>query len=209
MQGKLDSAVSSAKAALKADAYMEDAPDVLVTLYAATVMRDSLDASWTWCLRGRHDYPLDPRFIECQLTLLAADIRRPPDAHRAWLLVKEGNRLDPPGEAKTKGRPFLPYYRLMLAAAVSARAGDRDSARAVATRTRAAVSKDSELTLDVMYEDAYISLLLGDQKAAIEKLTKYHAARPSLSDLTLHHARWQSLRTDTAFVNMLRRAKGY
>ncbi len=207
MQGKLDSAVLNAKQAFRADAYLKDADEVLVTLYAATVMRDSLDASWEWCMRGRREYPADPRFVECQLTLLAADLRRRPDPRRAWSLVKEGDQLDPPGDARKRGRPFLPYYRVMLAAAVSARAGDRDSARAVAARTRAAVAKDPELTLDVMYQDAYISLLLGDRADAIRKLTVYHAARPSLSQLTLQHARWKPLLTDTAFVNMLRRAK--
>jgi len=209
MQGELNAAVQSARTALSADAFLKDAPDVMVSLYTATVMRDSLDASWEWCLRGRHDYPLDPRFIECQLTLLVSDLRRPPDTRRAWALVKEGDRLDPPAEARRRGRPFLPYYRVMLAATVSARGGDRDSARAVAARTRAAVSKDPELTLDVMYEDAYIDLLLGDRATAIRKLTVYHAARPSLSDLTLQHAQWKQLRQDTAFVNMLRRAKSH
>ncbi|MFN2603943.1 MAG: protein kinase [Gemmatimonadaceae bacterium] len=207
MQGDLDDAVSNAKRALQEDAYLRDAADVLVTLYGATVMRDSLDASWRWCLQGRRDFPHDPRFIECQLTLLAADLRRPPDPKRAWALVKEGDRLDPPSEARQRGRAFLPFYRVMLAAEVTARAGDRDGALAVAARTRAAVSGDSELTLDVMYQDAYIDLLLGDRQAAIKKLTVYHAARPSLSHLTLQHARWKPLLNDTGFVNMLRRAK--
>ena len=209
MLGALDAAVQSARTALRMDAYLKDPADVMVSLYSATVMRDSLDASWKWCMLGRHDYPFDPRFIDCQLTLLVADLRRPPDTRQAWALVKEGERLEPLTEARKRGRPFNPYYRVMLAAAVSARAGDSDSARAVAARTRAAVSNDPELTLDVMYEDAYINLLLGDRATAIRELTIYHASRPSVSDLTLQHARWKPLMADTAFANMLHRSKSH
>jgi serine/threonine-protein kinase len=204
LRGEVVAAERNATAALAMDAYLKDAPNILVSLYAATLMGGNLNASWRWCERGAREYPRDPRFVECRLTLLAEDPARPADPRLAWSLVAEGNRLDPPAQARTVGRAYLPFYREMLAAIVSARAGDRDSARAVAARLRAAVAGDAELSVDFKYEAAYLHLVLGEKPEAVQLLSEYLAARPSRRGLVGKHPRWQALRADSGFTAVVR-----
>jgi serine/threonine-protein kinase len=206
-RGEVVLAEQNARTALAMDAYLKDAPDILLSLYGATLMTDNVMASWQWCGRGAQDYPSDPRFIECQLTLLAEDGTRSPDPRRAWSLVAEGNRLDPPAHAAAAGRSFLPFYREMLAAVVSARAGDKDSARSVAARARALAAGDRELSLDLRYEDAYLHLVLGEKSEALRLLSQYLTARPSLGHLVSQHPRWRSLQADPRFTELLRGAR--
>jgi serine/threonine-protein kinase len=204
-RGEVAAAEEDARAAFAMDAYLKDAPDILVSLYSGFLISDSLAGSWRWCERGARDYPSDPRFIECRLTLLAEDPSRPPDPRLAWSLVEEGNRLDPPAQALAAGRPYRPAYREMMAAAVEARGGQRDRARAAAARARALLAGDPELLLDFTYEDAYLRLLLGRKDEAVGLLSRYLAARPSLTGLVSRHPRWRALRSDSAFVRLLRR----
>jgi len=166
-RGHVADAEQAARTALARDAYVKDAPSILQTLFGATLMRDSLAASWTWCERGSTDYPRDPRFVQCRLTLLAEDGSRKPDPKLAWALVGEANRLDPQSRAQAVGRPWFPIYRDMLGAVVSARAGDIDSARAVARRARLAVANDSTLGVDLKYEEALLSLVMGDRQRTL------------------------------------------
>ena len=68
----------------------------------------------------------------------------------------------------------------MVAAAVSARAGDADSARAVAARARREVGADPDLGFSLDYDDAWMRLMLGDAagaRALVERMTRY---RPEL-----------------------------
>jgi TolB-like protein len=208
LQGNVVAAEANAKSAFAMDAYLKDAPDILVSLYAATLMRGSLTTSWQWCERGARDYPRDPRFVECRLTLLAEDPARPPDARLAWALVQQGDRLDPPEQSRAIGRPYLPFYRRMMAAIVSARAGERDSARAVAARAHGAVAADAELRVDLAYEEAYLHVVLGEPARAVHLLSEYLRARPSLRNLVAKHPRWRALQADSAFTRLLARPPG-
>lgn len=203
-RGDIGAAQQDARNAFAMDAFLKDAADVLISLYIATLMRDSLRAAWHWCERGSRDHPRDPRFLECRLTLLAEDVGRRPNPRLAWKLLADGDRLDPPERARAAGRPYLPLYRQMMAAIVSARAGITDSANALAERANRAAIGDPELSVDVLYEDAYLQLTLGDKAKAIELLGKYLRARPSLKGLVSQHPRWRSLRRDPAFVGLLK-----
>jgi len=202
--GNVAGAQRNAEKAFAMDAYLRDAPAILLSLYAATLMSGNVTASWKWCERGAREYPTSPRFLECQLTLLAGDWSRPPDPRRAWLLVKEGARLDPPSLAKASGLPLLPLYREMQAAIVSARAGHRDSALSVAARVRKAAATDAELSTDLAYEEAFLHLTLGDRPKALALVSRYLAVRPSLDSLVSVDPRWRSLRRDTAFARITR-----
>jgi len=205
-RGDLVNAEKDALTALGLDAYLKDAPEILVSLYGATLMRNSLPASWRWCQQGARDYPRNPRFVECRLTLMAEDPSHPPNPRLAWSLVAEGDRLDPPAHARAVGRPYLPFFRRMQAAVVSARAGDSNRARAVVSQARAGVSNDPELSMNLNYEEAFLNLVLGDRERALRLLSSYLAARPTLGRLVAQHPRWAPLKSDTAFVAMIRRA---
>ena len=94
----------------------------------------------------------------------------------------------------------------MMGAVVSARAGDRDNARAVARRATALAGADRELRTDLAYEHAYLHLVLGEPRRATASLGVYLAERPSLKELVSRHPRWRQLRSDTAFLRLVERA---
>jgi len=181
------------------DTYLRDAPTILLALYAANLVNGAMDEAWTWCNRGERDFPTDVRFVECRLTLLAEDQRRPADPRVAWALVARANELDPPARARATGRPWLPIYRDMMAALVTARAGDADSARAVARRARLRVGDDLDLQTDLQLEEAYLHVILGEHSAAVRLLAQYVKARPSLKGQVAHDARWRPLQEDSTF----------
>jgi hypothetical protein len=169
------------------------------------LMKDDMRDAWQWCDRGGHDYPQNPRFVDCQLTLLAEDDRRAPDPKRALRLVAKANAMEPPERAKAAGRPLMPIYRDMMAAIVLARVGNADSAHAIARRARSSVGGDSLLSMDLVYEEAYLHLVLGERKETLRLLSYYLTARPSLRDLVSRHPRWRALWNDSAFVRLVRK----
>jgi tetratricopeptide (TPR) repeat protein len=193
-----------AQTALAMDTYLKDAQTILVGLYINNLMSGVPDGAWQWCLRGAADFPRDARFLECQLTLLAEDENKPPDPARAWRLVMQADTLDPPSRARATGHTWLPIYREMMAAIVSARAGQRDSALSVLRRAHWAVEGDPTLTTDLQYEEAYLELILGNREEATRLLQRYLAERPSLRELVFRHPRWRRLTTDSAFARLLR-----
>jgi eukaryotic-like serine/threonine-protein kinase len=205
-RGDVAEAEREAQTALAMDTYLRDAPTILLALYGANLMKGSVTDAWKWCNRGGRDYPRDPRFIECRLTLLAEDASRAPDPRLAWNLVAEANEIDPPARARAGGRAFLPIYREMMAAVVSARAGDAESARAVAHRARSSVSADADVRIDLLYDEAYLHLVLGERNEAIRLLSDYLAARPSLRGLVSRHPRWRPIWSDSAFTRLTRAA---
>ena len=203
-RGDVTEAARDARTALAMDTYLTDAPLILLTLYGANLMKGSMSDAWQWCDRGAEDYPRDPRFIECRLTLLAEDLGRPPDPRTAWTLVAKANEIDPPSHARAVGRAYLPIYREMMAAATSARAGQVERARAVSSRAWRDVDNDADVRMDLVYEEAYVHLLLGESSQAISLLSEYLAARPSLRALVARHPRWRPLWRDSAFVQLTR-----
>jgi TolB-like protein/tetratricopeptide (TPR) repeat protein len=203
-RGDVAQGVLDAQSALAMDTYLKDAPTILLALYINNLMQGSTADAWRWCTRGASDYPRDPRFIECQLTLLAEDVDTRADPARAWSLVKAANDLDPPERARAAGRAWLPLYRDMMAGVVSARAGQRERALEVARRARAVVSGDAALRTDLLYEEAFLQLTLGEREEATRLLAAYLVERPSLRELVSRHPRWRPLRGDSAFARLLR-----
>jgi hypothetical protein len=96
--------------------------------------------------------------------------------------------------------------RKMLAAMVSARAGQKDLARAVAARARAEVTSNKILATELKPDDAYLQLIFGDSAAAARLLAEYLAQRPSRAALLSEHPRWKPLNANAAFKDILSRA---
>jgi len=202
-RGKVSEAEHEAQAALAADTYLRDAPTILLALYGANLVKGTMGDAAKWCEQGARDYPRDPRFLECQITLLAEDASRVANPRLAWTFVTRAAELDPPARARAAGRAYLPVYRMVMAAVVSARAGDVDSARAVMRRARALADVDPSIRTDLTYEEAYLHLVLGERAEAIRLLSEYVAARPTLRDLVGRHARWAPLASDSAFRRLV------
>jgi DNA-binding SARP family transcriptional activator/TolB-like protein len=179
-RGRFAESDLAARRALAEDAYLEEAPAILQRLFSGALARADYRTAREECERGRRQFPADWRFVECALTLLREDPSRPPDPALAWRLVGELERLDPPARARAEGRPYAPVYRRMVAASVSARAGDADSARAVLARARREVGANAELRLSLAYDEACVRLLLGEKGQARRLLDELVAARPEL-----------------------------
>jgi len=188
--GHFDRSEAAARRALDADAYLADAPEVIGWAWRSAAATGRRAAAERWCARGRQLVPKDWHFVECQLSLMRLDVAgltgRPPDPARAWAVTHELERMDPAARARAAGHPYSPHYRRMVVAAVLAAAGQRDSARAVLTRTLNAVRGDAELSTDVLYDAAFVRFTLGETEAAERDLEAYLRARP---DLASHLAR--------------------
>ncbi|HEX6036629.1 BTAD domain-containing putative transcriptional regulator [Longimicrobium sp.] len=180
IRGRLAESDLAARRALAEDAYLDDAADIRHRLFFIALWQADYARARTECEAGRAQFPADPNFTECRLTLLRNDRSRPPDPGAAWRLVAELERMDPPARARAHGRFYAPFYRRMVAAAVSARAGDADSARAVVARARREVGADPGLGFSLDYDEAWVRLMLGDTagaRALVERMTR---ARPEL-----------------------------
>lgn len=181
--GKFAEASIAARRALEEDAYLEDAPQIYLELFYGGLMRAEYEEAGRWCLRGRTEFPGDWRFVECELTLLRGNATAPPDPDSAWALVSELERLDPAEKAKAAGRVYHTIYRPLVAATLSARAGNATLARAELARARKATADSAPLRLDLAYDEAYLLLVLGERKEAESVLRYLIEARPVLGPL--------------------------
>lgn len=186
MRGEVDRAANAGRRALEADAYIEDAPVIYRNLIAASVYRQQLDSASAWCTRGRREHPADWWFTECALTIMKYDLTGRPDAARAWALVSRLDSLDPPALAASAGHSYAPVYRRLVAAAVSARAGDSARAMSELARQRLAAAEDPELQLDMIPDEITLLLHAGKQQEALERLRWAIERRPLLGGLIAH-----------------------
>jgi TolB-like protein len=170
----------AARRALAEDAYLDGAADILHRLYASALAMGDHAAARERCDHGHARFPGDWRLLECRLTLLRDDPAERPDPARAWSLVAQLERLDPPERARAAGRAYSPVYRRVVAASISARAGDTERARAVLARARREVEGNEELRLALAFDEAYVRLLLGERAEARRLLDELVAARPAL-----------------------------
>lgn len=168
-----------AQRALAEDAYLTDAPTILEQLYRSTLMLAEYRSAAKWCAKGRLEYPDEWRFVECKLVLLREDQGVTPDPTAAWALVDTLNRMDPSTKAIASGRDYSPLFRQMVAAGVSARAGQIDSARSVLARARRAAAGSSELPFNLDYDEAYLQMVFGARDSAMRLLDAYVRYNPT------------------------------
>jgi hypothetical protein len=67
-------------------------------------------------------------------------------------------------------------------------------------RVRAAVASDRELELSFAYDEAYVSLLLGDEEKAIRRLEDYADGRPHLRHYLSKDIQFRPLWDDPRFL---------
>jgi eukaryotic-like serine/threonine-protein kinase len=177
-KGSTAEAVIASRRALAEDAYLSEAYTIYRDLFYSDLMLGNFREAGEWCRRGRVTFPGHWRFVECELTLMRHDTRRSADPDSAWALVKRLEQLDPPERAHLEGRDYHLIYRRVLAATMSARAGRPGIARAELARARRAVARDSTLSIDLKYDEAYLRLVLGERDRAVRLLSEYVTARP-------------------------------
>jgi DNA-binding SARP family transcriptional activator/TolB-like protein/tetratricopeptide (TPR) repeat protein len=182
-RGRLAESEMAIRRALEYDAWLEDADKLLLQHYYSALQVGDYRAAAESCERGRRAFPREWRFVECRLTLMRWNAALPPDTALAWRLVAELERMDPPAVAGAAGRAYSAVYRRMTAAAVAARAGDAERARAEMARARLDAALDPEARVSVVYDEAHLYLLLGDRARARERLDVYLAQRPAIRAL--------------------------
>jgi serine/threonine-protein kinase len=204
VKGRFAEAAIAAERALREDAYFTGARDILEQLFYTAVWRGDKSSAADWCHRGRVSFPGYWRFIECELTLLREDLDAKPDARRAWALVEELERVYSSEQARAAGNLYTPVYWRVVAAAISARAGRRDVARAELARAIRATESDSTLRLDLLYDEAYLRFVLGERQQAQELLLHLVKARPRLRSALLRDPLFRDLNVAQLFQGATR-----
>ena len=207
IEGKVAEANVAARRALTEDAYLEDAPAILEALYTSEELLGDYAMAADACDQGRRRFPGNWRFVQCRLTLMSVEPATP-DPAKAWALVARLDSMDPPLAATSTADSYDPIFRRMVAALISARAGQRDSALAVTAWARRATANDPSNRIDLDYDEANVRLALGEPDAALRLLAEYTTARPALKSYIARDPHFAALRNNprfaTQFTTMLR-----
>ena len=177
-KGSTAEAELAGRRALREDAYLTDARGVFAHLFLIDLWLGDFGQAEEWCRRGRTSFPGSWRFVECELTRMWYDQAAPPDPDSGWALVRRLETIDPRDKARAEDRSYHPIYRRIVAATISARAGQRDLARAELARARRATEGNPALAMDLACDEAYLRLVLGDTARAVALLRGYVKARP-------------------------------
>ena len=168
-----DSRLASLEA-LRADVFLRSAPSVLSRLMFSALFTERYDEAARWCAEGRERFGTDPRFWMCELTLLGWTARTRPDIDRAWRELALAEERDKLGMLRSGWG-----LRRLLVAAVVARAGLADSARAIVARVREAPATEAP-PAQVDFGEAHVETLLGNRDRALTLLERYVAENPAL-----------------------------
>ena len=199
LRGDLVAADMAAERALQEDEFIDESALIMERLYRSSFALARYEKARGWCERGHLQFSNDWRFVECSLTLLGYDAGEPPSVELAWRLHDELAQLDPSGAAIESARPYSPIYRRMAVARVLARAGLSDSARAMIARAREDVGSKADLRSSLLYDEAYVRLLLGEPSAAITLLEEYVRMKPHLRTYVGRDVQFRRLRGDPRF----------
>lgn len=161
----------AATMAMETDAFLANA-DVVIGRIALAAYDDGQHAEADrWCREGRRRYPRNPRFVRCQLYNLAMPAAVP-TAQAAWALADSLEQETIGAAERRSVREFAP----VLVAAALARAGLRDSARAVLTRVNGALILPGTGSYEMFSTLAWI--MIGDHAAAISHLRAHLVRNP-------------------------------
>jgi len=162
----------AARRAYEADAFLANAPKIVERLFFAAYDLDQPVDAAHWCEEGKRRFPNEPAFTTCQLYLMTMR-GQDPDPVKAWQLA--GSAVL--SEALPGGSPeFQLAEARMMVASVLARAGLKDSARAVARGAVATAEVDP--TRFLYLQQAFAFALIDDKAAAVEALKTFLAANP-------------------------------
>lgn len=173
LSGEYEGSRQAAEQALKADAFLKN-PDLVVNqLLFTSLATGRVDDAKNWCKRGQELYATEPQFWGCELTILGWTGSTKDDVERAWQALRLAEARDTANIIS-----FAWPTRHLFVAAVAARAGMPDSARAMITRIRLAMDGAPNPNAD--YMEAYVRLLLNDQDQSLALLKSFLSANPVL-----------------------------
>jgi serine/threonine-protein kinase len=156
--------------AYEADPYLTNANQTLWRLFSTSVDLDDPVEARHWCEEGGRRFPQDSRFAECRVWVGFLKGQKP-DVDSAWAQMARYVELSSPNQ-----REFWQLRGQMIMAAVLARAGLKDSARAVILRSRADAPVDP--ARELAQWEAVARTILGDKDEAITQLGVWLATNP-------------------------------
>lgn len=183
----LPDAVMAGQRAYEEDAYLEAAEEILWRLYGGQYDLGNFPQASRACMEGARRFPTNDRFVTCQLELMHTPAIRP-DPERAWALVEQVDSL-----AADHRREYAAIQSRLYLAGALARAGLPDSARAVLERAHRAITPEIDPERDLIYQEAAMLSMMGDDDRAIDLLKIHRAAVPSTS--YEHHWWWRTVRS--------------
>ncbi len=197
-RGRFIEASQAAEEALGRDAFLQQGADIVTRMYYGALTLERWDDAQHWCRRGRHDFPTHWSLLDCPLTLLALRPGKAPSPDSAWARLRTIQALEPAG-APELGPPYRNVFRRMMVAVVLARAGLRDSARAIIAAEHSRVANDADMRVSLLYDEARVRLLLGERDQALGLLREYVSAKPELRGYVRNDFSWRALRQDERF----------
>lgn len=190
MQGRFEEARRAARSALEADAYLTDADEIANRLFTASFeVGDDVDAGH-WCDEVRRRQANRWPAAYCDLVLLGWSSTGQPDPRKALLILENSGASDP-APVRVGIRPRL----MALTAAVLARAGDGESARAMLKDARAAAADDVEL----LPFEAAARVVLSEKGEALRLLEIYLQKNPSAKPRIANGRMYRPLREEPEF----------
>jgi len=169
-QAKFSDAADALRTAIDMDPFLEHIRSAVVLLFMSSLYDGKFDEARRWCRHGTSRFAGDPRFGECELNVLVASGRTASDAAAAWRMIRDIERSD-----SLRVYDGTWSYRRTMVAGILARAGLRDSARAVLGRIhRERLDRPSADT-----EEAHVRILLDERDTAIGLLTKVLGESPN------------------------------
>ncbi len=164
--------ILAARRAYEADAYLANAPKIVERLFYASYDLDQPVDATHWCDEGKRRFPAEPAFTTCQLYLMTMRSQTP-DPAKAWQLSGSPvlAKAQPGGSAE-----FQQAEARMMVAAVLARAGLKDSAKAVARS--ALLSTEADPTRFLYLQESFVLVLAGDKAGAVQALKTFLVANP-------------------------------
>ncbi|MEJ2312145.1 MAG: BTAD domain-containing putative transcriptional regulator [Gemmatimonadales bacterium] len=185
--GRAQEAGLAAERAVEADAFHEMNKDLLFNAAYAALQKGEYEEARRISTMGTETYPSDPAFPALELLGMASPAAPEPDVGHAWHLT----------EILEEQLPKMASQWELLTAAVLARAGQSDSARAV-------ISRASDSTnANALYYEANGWLLLGEKTEALRLLARYSELQPERHGQLATDPWWESLRGDPEFEALL------
>jgi eukaryotic-like serine/threonine-protein kinase len=169
-QGRFGDAKNAAARALRADAYLEEADQVLIRLFQSSFEVGDDNEAGSWCDEVRKRMAGKWPAAYCDLVLLAWSDNVNHDARKALHILENFGQHDR-AELRAVMRPYLS----IIAAGVVARAGEKGKAEQMLTEARAAAPNDPEL----LTVEAAVRVQLGEYDTARRLLTNYLERNPS------------------------------
>ena len=179
----LSDIIIAAQRAYEKDAFLANAETILSRLFLANYEQEQWVQAERWCDEMQRRFPASFQAPRCQLFLQTSRAVPQPDVARAWRLADSTAALAPESR-----KEFQRLNSDLLVAAVLARAGLADSARAVVGRSRGNPTIDP--SADLAQFAAFVRVLLGDTTEALAALRDYLAATPRRREALASDAGW-------------------